>query len=165
METKRLLLSIAIMMGLMMAWRYSVEFMYRKHPEWLPPSAQAPATQPVVATNQKPDSTTNPTTGPSISSDHIQAAPSVVAKIAALGSTRHADATYAQGILIDPAGASISAVTLNQFFETADHKDIYVFQKPHPDFDAQTRSLATRAVVIDGKTIDLSKVIWNQVSA
>jgi YidC/Oxa1 family membrane protein insertase len=169
METKRLILSISIMMGLVMTWRLGVNYMYTQHPEWMAAEqTQTPTTAPSVVKNEP--SAAVPTTGPTPVAI-VSAAPvgfhtvgSGNAQPINLGSAEHGDPTYSMGLAINPTGASLSSVTLNEFYETAEQKSLYIFQTPVVGFEPNTATLASRSVTINGNDVDLLYLTWTQVS-
>ncbi len=166
MDIKRLIFSMAIMLVLVVGWKLIVEYEYKQHPDWMPqPTADAqPSTAPT--TNAVATSTTGPTTSSIIAS--INAAPSQGLAVvgsdtpapAEIGSMVFGDPRYAMGLSIDPNGAGLSSVTLNNFYETAERKSLYVYQKPIANLESSTKPLATPFVSINGNKVDLSKVNW-----
>ncbi len=81
-----------------------------------------------------------------------------------IGSANHRDPNYAMALSINSASAGLDSVTLNDFYETADQKSLYVFQQPLPKYEAVTRPLGTRSVSINGNVVDLANINWVQSS-
>jgi YidC/Oxa1 family membrane protein insertase len=165
MDTKRLILSMAIMFALVFAWKAAVDYAVKRWPSLAQktdqpttePATTAPSTQ---AAGAALASTTQPATA--VAGTGLAAAPASGTLATEIGSAQHADPTYAMALAIDPNGAGLSSVTLNDFYETAEHKDLYTFQKPLVGFEAQSRPLATRTVTVNGKSIDLSNIPWQR---
>ena len=164
METKRLILSVTIMMGLVMAWRLGVNYMYSVHPDWMTADqSQAPTPD---ATTQSSAPTTGPTTASTVSAagsglHGVGGPPSTPAN---LGSAEHGDPAYSMGLAINPAGAGLSSVTLNEFYDTAEQKSLYIFQQPIAGMESATEVLATRSVTINGKVADLENINWTPIA-
>lgn len=71
---------------------------------------------------------------------------------------------YPLGLAISAQGAGIESATLNQFWKSVPRKgekpEPYVYQEPYAGHVEQSRSLATRSVSLDGKSVDLTNVAW-----
>ena len=127
----------------------------------------------VVATNVPVEpATTRPTTGPVVASGGpatpavgLHAEDAADAPMATLGSTAEANPTYSLALSINPRGAGIDAVTLNQFHKTANDKNPYTFQVPATEAVDGTRSLATGSVTVDKTDVDLTLAHWRQTAA
>jgi YidC/Oxa1 family membrane protein insertase len=77
-----------------------------------------------------------------------------------LGSEIPLDKEFPLQLDISPQGAGLDSVTLNDFWETAEHKNLYVYQKPFPEQESLTRPLATRWITINGQQLDVSNINW-----
>jgi YidC/Oxa1 family membrane protein insertase len=170
METRRLILSMALMLGLFGAWQLTVKYLYKKYPslaqqEQVQPGPTAPPSTAPALDESAAFESPEPTTGPATASAGIRVVEAEDGRFAELGSSQHQDPDFAVALSIDPHGAGLSSVTLNNFFETAEQKAIYTFQKPFAGFEPLTRPLATRAITVNGKTIDLSNTKWKLVSS
>ena len=156
---------MALAMAVVVGWQYGISFVY-KQMGWAMPGTQVASTQPVApATSAAPSTgpSTGPTTGPENAAGAIQivgvpagAAP----QPASLGSAAHRDATFALQLALDPIGAGIKAVTLNDFKTAADNGSVYVFQEPYASHVTQSRPLGTRSITVNGQALDLSNVPW-----
>ena len=185
MDTKRFLLNITFVLGLVLVWHFVVEQMYQHNPSWRPttapttaPVAVVPATAPsLVVGGGLPvePAATRPTTtpavavanaGPTTPAVGLHAEDTADAPTAVLGSTAYKDQTYALGLTVDPRGAGVDVVTLNQFYKTANDRQLYTFQLPATEATADgTRSLATGFVVIDQTQVDLTTARWRRTAA
>jgi YidC/Oxa1 family membrane protein insertase len=177
MDTKRLILSVTLMLGLLLGWRLLMNHLYTLHPSW-DPNWKAP--EAVVATQPAPPpttqvamaaATTGPTSGPVVASATQPTAPIVQAPTglhAISGSSadnaRLGTAAKNRMLLnLDPRGAGLDAATLVDFNATADPlSPRYQFEKPIDGFESITRPMATRSVTIDGRELDLSNCVWKQ---
>ncbi len=163
MEIRKLILSMALMMAIVLGWELVVNSFYKAHPTWAPatqPSENAPiAAAPTTAGAAE---ATAPTTGPAASGLSVIAA--ATTQPAMIGSVTPADPTFALGLQIDPAGAGLSSATLTDDYQTAERKNLYEFQQPLPNDESATIPLATREIRIDDKPVDLSRVNWKRTA-
>lgn len=192
MDKKQIIGAILLSVSVFALWAVLTAWYDKTHP--LPPESAAtqPATQPAGAATRS--ASTNPaptsaaianasTTNPATQAAATQAAPTITATLHAipatqpagpvvLGSTTQDPKTksypYAMGIVLDPQGASIGQITLNAFTsadEAAAAKGVrYVFQHPIND-DPRTLAMSTRALVINGETVDLWNVAWTRLAS
>lgn len=177
METKRLILAMAVMLAVLFGWEMFARWYTAKY---APPVAttQSLTTQPEVATTSSAPATFPATQGVittapvNLVSLHVVAGedkPPVV-----IGSSVEKNPTYAMGIAINPRGAGIDNVRLNQFTNTVKDRSAFTYQTPYPG-KPETRPLATRSVTIKtaedaaagraGSTVDLANAIWTIDSA
>ncbi|MGD0462680.1 MAG: YidC/Oxa1 family insertase periplasmic-domain containing protein [Tepidisphaeraceae bacterium] len=164
MDNKKTVIGMAAVFLLCMGyWFFLVHYVYPKHPEW---DYAGTLNQTTQAENSGARATTEPASGTAATGPSIGAAPGSTLLLATtqpagaptiLGSDQPGDAEYALGMQIDPRGAGLDAVTLNSY-KDADAKGLYKFQQPYAD--AGERPLATRSVVIDGQSVDLSAANW-----
>lgn len=168
------------MMGLVAVWKLGVEnYLYKKYPS-LDPARQAqvesttepsnPEASGAAAQSPAVAGTTGPTTSAvasvnPASSQGLRAVGSEAIQPANLGSDQYADPTYAMALSVDPAGAGLSSVSLNNFFEAVESKSLYVFQQPLASLESTTHPLATQSITVNGHTLDLSKINWTRKSA
>ena len=82
-----------------------------------------------------------------------------------IGSTAFQDAAFPMAITLDPRGAGLGKVVLNDYFETAKQEQQYTFEEPDPASPDDTRPLATRSVTVDGREVDLTNARWRQTAA
>jgi YidC/Oxa1 family membrane protein insertase len=158
MDAKRLILSVAIMMLIVTSWQFAVNYLYKTHANWRPPdiASTEPTTNPAAETAANTSEAVLPTSG----SPDTTAVSAATTQPAILGATDHADPRYAIGLSIDPAGAGISSATLNDFYETAERKNPYVFERPLDGLESSTRPLTTQWIELNGTAVDLSNVNW-----
>ncbi len=182
MDTKRLITYMLVVMALIFGWQAFVAWQYQKNPQWRRQGQTAPevalpenveSTQPTIA--QQPEA---PATPPSIEAAPSSAAPSITppasiggfrivspaenARSVMLGSTVRKDAEFPLAVSISPRGAGLESVALNDFNQDVDGRQLYTFQQPYEggaDAD-NTRSLATRAIIINGSTYSLLGAVW-----
>ncbi|HZL35664.1 MAG TPA: membrane protein insertase YidC [Tepidisphaeraceae bacterium] len=190
MDKKQLIGAVTLSASVFVLW-WALNVWYdRTHP--LPPQAiNAPAdTQPAPTTaSTNPAAGANPTTVPATNpatqlAGTQPAAPSITAKIHAIAATQPAgaavvlgseqrdprsrDFVYSIQLALTP-NAAIDQVTLNQFPTAADtesgkHKPAYTFETPIADHP-ETQVLATRALIVNGTSVDLWNVNWTRVSS
>lgn len=172
LDIKRLIIGMSLAMAIVFGWRAGATWLYKKK-GWDLPEERARREQ-IAATQQAPAAATQstgastiPTTGPeapapasSIGAGFRAVAESGPAQPASLGSAAFKDKTYAMRLALDPTGAGVHSVLLNDFKRTSDAPDLYVFQQPYAGREAQSRPLATRWVTVNGQTIDVSNVAW-----
>jgi YidC/Oxa1 family membrane protein insertase len=167
-ETKKLIIGMVLAMAIVIGYQtFFLPFLYKKM-GWQLPHEQA-ATQPSTAPAAAPATqfaTTAPgvapTTGPAAGALQIVAA-TQPAQTVALGSAAHRDKDFALELSLDPVGAGVRSVVLNDFKQSADKPDLYRFQEPYDGFGPQSRPLGTRWVTVNGQVFDLSIVAWRLV--
>jgi len=171
MDNKRFYIGLGLLMLAIVGWAYYVQkYVWPQHPEWSQPAvspsqqvtpspeaeAAAPATLPT--TQAVAGQTTQPAI-PSMSAAPIPAGQFHVLPATqptgecTLGSATPNDATYSLALVVNPSGACVDQVVLNQFKAT-NAKSIYKFQ---PEGRS---SLETTAVVLNGQNVDLSGAMW-----
>jgi YidC/Oxa1 family membrane protein insertase len=180
MDNKRLILNVTFVLALFLAWNFTIKALYKAHPNWkvaattapaatVPPPATAPA---VASTAVEP--TTGPTTGPTVAGGgadsgtgatglHAEDTPGPAA--VTLGSAAFGDPTFPMSITLDPRGAGLGRVVLNDYYETAKQEQLYAFEQPDPASPDDTRPLATRSVTVDGHDVDLTDAHWRQTAS
>ena len=165
MDTKRLLLSMAIMMMIVLSWQLAVNYIYTKHADWRPPETATTQPSTPSATNPSAVASAGPTTSTaSATAAGLSVAAAPTTQPAILGATDHADPRYCIGLSIDSTGAGLSSATLNDFYDTAEQKNPYVFEQPLPGFESSTRPFASQWIQVNGNTVDLSSINWTLVS-
>src|SRR5690349_19215433 len=163
---------MALTMSVVFGWTFGVRWLYKKQGWMLPEDRQkqeqqAAATQPIsssTATTQT--ASTGPTTGPagapaagSAGAMRVASADSGPRPVA-LGSDAFKDKSYALRVALDPIGAGLQSVTLNDFKRSVEDPRPFLFQQPYAGHEAQSRPLATRWVNVNGQTFDLGNVQW-----
>jgi YidC/Oxa1 family membrane protein insertase len=88
----------------------------------------------------------------------LSAAAATQPATAMIGSEVPNDPQYRLAVVIDPRGAAIGSVALNEA-RAVDGKDIYRFEQPYPGHD-EYRALATRSITVNGQKVDLADVPW-----
>jgi YidC/Oxa1 family membrane protein insertase len=177
MDNKRIFIVLPLMLLLFFGYEYTLQALRKAHPDWSAPTAEettpvnTPTTAPVVSAGSTTSPTTSPTTMPTVAgatgaSTHggIQPVGTDKPMPASLGSARSADPTYPMLLSINPQGAGLESVTLNDFWETAEHKALYVYQEAFPGEETLTRPLAMRWITINGQQLDISNLNWKQTA-
>ena len=178
MDNKRLILNVTFVLALFLAWNLTIKQIYKAHPNWkvtaatTAPAVAPPTTAPAVVVAPV-EPTTGPTTGPAVAAaggsgtvtglhaEDASAGPAAVT----IGSTAFQDAAFPMAITLDPRGAGLGKVVLNDYFETAKQEQQYTFEEPDPASPDDTRPLATRSVTVDGREVDLTNARWRQTAA
>lgn len=115
-------------------------------PGTLPSVEESPATVPTLVP------ATTPAVGIKSITDATDAQP------VQLGSPIRNDPNYALGLTINPVGGALDAVVLNRYKQQVDREDPFVFERPYQD--PGTAALATRSITLNGKTHDISQLVW-----
>lgn len=171
MDTKRLILAMAVMLAVLFGWEMFARWYTQKY---APP--QVSSTQ--TTTTQSTETIAPPSTGqavpPTLTSQPtsvagLRAASADEKPPIAIGSSVEKNPTFAMGIAINPRGAGIDSVRLNQFTNTVKDRSAFIYQTPYAD-KPETRPLATRSVTIktaddlaakrEGTTINLADAVW-----
>ncbi len=175
METKRLILTMAMALVIIFGWQY---IMFEIYGPPRPPQAATPTTSPTTMTAATGPSTrmaattesgavmtagpatTAPAAGgvaPTLAPKSNGNAPTVV--------TLGADAQYPVLLKVRTTGASIDQAILKyalsgQPLKGPDEKGPYSFQLPYSVDDPDTYSMATRTLVINGTPVDVAGAVW-----
>jgi YidC/Oxa1 family membrane protein insertase len=166
MGNKTTIIGMATLFLLCMGyWLFLVHYVYPKHPEWdyngtLNKQAQNSSVSPSPSDNSASGPSTSATTqalGPSTSAGLAVVSTQASTEPVSIGSDSPKDPTYGLGLQVTPQGAGLVSATVNSY-KDADAKGLYIFQEQLTD--TNYASLATRAVTIDGQTIDLSNAPW-----
>ncbi len=161
MDNKRLLIGMSLVMALVFGWMTFVNYLYKKNQWQMPEAKPAAATQPVAQGQAAPVSPAlrGASGQPSISAGSSLRAVGVASgATVTLGSAEANDKKFAMALTVSTQGAGLEEVVLNSFTQKVGSNARYAYQQPlGPD---SIRSLATREVVINGKTVDLSQVNW-----
>jgi len=160
---------MALAMAVVVGWQFGVTWLYKKQ-GWQLPSEKTPqvaTTQPVTPATTQPSpgavAATSPTTSPATTGALRVVAETGQPRPVALGSAEEKDKSYALQLNLDPTGAGLKAVVLNDFKVSTEDPRPYVFQEPYARFVTQSRPLGTRSVTVDGQTFDLSNVTWRLI--
>lgn len=170
MDIRRTLISAALMLVIVLGWEMLAARLYKKYPSLNPQTAAttqpAATTAPALARAGVGSSpATMPTTAPAIAATTTGLHAVAVggsSPIISVGSDIHASHGFSVGLNTSATGAGLSSVTLNRFYETAQDKALYSFQKPLADGPDGGTALASRSVSIDGHDIDLSGAQWKK---
>jgi len=173
MDTKRLILAMAVMLAVLFGWETFARWYTSKYAPPQTASTEVSTSQATTDEVSTPPSTlpltqgnlsTQPVSLASIRAVNGEEKPTVV-----IGSSIEKNPNYAMGIAINPRGAGIDNVRLNQFTNTVKDRSAFIYQKPYQD-KPETRPLATRSVTIKsaddiannraGTTIDLVNAVW-----
>ncbi len=173
MDNKRTIIVVLAMMALILVWKPAWDWGLRKagyNPDYRPPIASTDATNPTTQPTTFPTSPTtagvassSPTSNPTISAAAVNVAPATQPSVSAIGSPALKDPAFPMEVKLDPRGASIAAVTLNDYKRSVDSAEPYIFQMPYEGFDDASRVLATRSLTVNGTTIDTLNQNWSLV--
>jgi YidC/Oxa1 family membrane protein insertase len=174
MDTKRLIIGMTLAMSVLLGYSLFYNYLDKKHPEWglskkveteQVKSAETGAPAVAGTATTAPAGLTVVPPGPMATTQ--MTSPLAVQAVAAtrptdvtIGSTAKNDPKYAMAIDLSPLGGSIDSVTLNDFKQSVNKPDPYVFQQPYKEFESQSRVLATKWVSVDGVQTNLDNVPW-----
>lgn len=171
-DAKRLIIAMSLAMAVFIGWQFGITWLY-KTMGWQLPSQrqQTAATQPAPATTQTAVLTTAPSTQQLVATTGPTSAPATGvravlsekpenAKKQRLGSDTFADKKYAMLLSLNPRGAGIDGVVLNDFKRSVKDQRTYVFQEPYAGYEARSRPLATRSISVNGEQFNLDDVDW-----
>ena len=163
MDNKRFVVFMVICLAILVGWQFAYRLIGEKlgwdmNPK--PQTAQVEAaTQQTVLRGPASSATVTPVPS-TLAAGALHILPTDASAPATLGSTQWKDSTWSMGVDLQPKGAAISSVALNQFPRSLDHpNDPYVFQRP-ADGPA---SMATAFVRVNGQQIDLGNATWRLV--
>lgn len=169
MNTKRLVTLMVVGMAVVIGWQMLLDHLYKKN-NWRRPGEQT------TAATQPAESTPPPAGFPAtMAADHTGAATAPTTQQAAptfqlastgveqtwqLGSEQKDDPGYRMAVMVDSRGAGIRGVVLNEFSREVKSAERYSFEQPITSDGATIIPLATRTLIIDNQTIDLSSANW-----
>jgi YidC/Oxa1 family membrane protein insertase len=170
MDMKRTVVGTALALALFAGWFLLVGYIDRTYgPQPQPGAANTPPAAPAAGATQPATNASATTIGPAPAPG---AAPTTglqileagtTPEVARLGSDARAHPQYALQLNTSPTGAGVQSVVLNDFLASVDdpQKRPYTFQRADPAVEsAFGQSLASRAVTVDGQTVDVSKALW-----
>ncbi len=180
MNTKQMVTGVLVAALLMTAWYGAAWWVRTTHPEWVfgverarleaaqRAAAAGAATTGPTTTSATTGTTTSPTTLPNAEAAGPTTAPGAFtvatgageARPIELGSAAKEHKTFAMALSLDPRGAGIARVRLNDFNRGVKDAEPYEFQQPEPGRENQTRPLATRSITINGVVVDLQGAQW-----
>jgi YidC/Oxa1 family membrane protein insertase len=172
MDIKRLVIGMVLAMTFVFAWQWFVTWQYERHPEWRRPGQQTEVTEtPPASASTNPATTQTAATTEIAVTTPTDTPPTISApggyRVAELATSESAPSSlgaseeYPVGLTVSPMGAGVESVVLSQF-KDVDRKGPYVYQRALAGHENATRPLATRQISIDGQTIDLLSVSWQQ---
>lgn len=177
-DTKRLVIGMLVALGLIFGWQYFVAWLSVRQ-GWTTTPATQPAMVSTAPSSTQPTVTQEAVVGPSsmqattaevTPTTRLAAATTRPATTAQLGQfelQKDGKQTYVLGVALDPAGAGIDRVVLNEFPKHAEKKEDrdrpYAYQEPYWGYEQESRPMATRWVKVDGQTVDLAGVQWGLV--
>jgi YidC/Oxa1 family membrane protein insertase len=181
MDTKRLITGMLVIFAIVVGWQAFLAYLAKTNnwtlgPATQPSAATVPSSQPdtahLSATSRSTGTTTAPTMAaapPSLPATGLRVMIPTTAPVPQTVTLGHSEldvkakADYPLALKIDPRGAGVDQVFLNQFREAGGSDEPYDYQQPDPIDPAGTRPLATRSITIDGQMIDLLDQPWTLV--
>jgi YidC/Oxa1 family membrane protein insertase len=183
MDTKRLITAIILGLAFIVLYQTGMNFLGHRlgwdqpqpaqvTPSTLPstaPSATQIAT--TTATAPAPESATasQPTISQAPATSEMahfvaatQPAPNPIPSL--LGSATPKDPRYAMQLDVEPLGAGLGSVLLNDF-KRSDRKDPYIFETPLSPSRLDTEPLGSKSITVDGVSYDLAGVQWSRVGS
>jgi YidC/Oxa1 family membrane protein insertase len=177
MEGKRTLITIAVFGLAILLWMWGIQWFARMQGWDLnapPPTPEVVETDPalvdpegdvVQGVDPGVAATTRPATGSQDDEPQtvtgLRVMPADVSpEPVVLGSAEIEDETFALQITLNPVGAGIDRVVLNDFAQTVESDARYEFERPYGVDPDATRPLATRSVTFGGQTYFLNDVPW-----
>ncbi|MCC6239144.1 MAG: membrane protein insertase YidC [Phycisphaerales bacterium] len=183
MDTKRLILAMVIMTGLILGWQVVVNYLSDTY-GWRKPGeprhvATDTTTQPATAehaaatsatsaaaTNSTATITANPTSQPATATAAYLAVNQENRTITIGSDQRSTTDPFKMRVDLSSQGAGIEQVTLNEFDASdqskrkPDQRQHYTYQQPFVGLENLTRPLASTGVTINGQAINLAAVNW-----
>jgi YidC/Oxa1 family membrane protein insertase len=187
METRRLIIALALGMGLILLYQSMLPWIDRQM-HWDSPrqaisggSAQTePSTEPATEPSTQAVAGTASSASTQSASQPAGGAPGIMAAAGAaqvvpatqpavnpieaeLGSSVYKDKQFAVQLDVQSLGAGLGSVTLNDFHMTAAGKEPYEFEKPLVD-RLDTEPLGSHSITVDNVAYDLAGVHWSLVN-
>lgn len=167
MNTKRLITLMVVGMAVVIGWQMLLDHLYKAN-NWRRPGEQTTAaTQPAEAAPSPAGGPTTAVAGTaptSVPATHpvstLQLASTGTEQTWQLGSEQANDPNYRMAVLVDARGAGIRGVILNEFSKEVKSRDRYSFEQPIGEEGSQLIPMATRSLVLDNQTVDLSNAPW-----
>ena len=165
-ETKRLIIGMAVAMAVVVGWQLFIPYLYKSMGWAMPGTLQQaavtqPATAPATTQGLSVEAGPGATTAPAGTALQVVGAPE--ARPTTLGSGAAKDPNFALQLSLDPRGAGINSVVLNDFKHSAKDEVLYSFQEPYEGHEARSRPLGTRWIDVNGQTLDLANVTWRLI--
>lgn len=178
MDTKRLLIGMAVAMLLVMGWAQLIQYLHRTHPDWdwgaTTPAADTQPAQPATQPALTPTTVATAPGGTAVVTTQVEAPATggltvlkaEGAQPTKVGSSHDNDPNAVMELSIHPHGAGLNSVILNEFKQTVDKPDRYIYQQPFGgEGDDESRSLSTRSITVGDEVIDLRNVDWLPVTS
>jgi YidC/Oxa1 family membrane protein insertase len=175
MDNRRLVIALAVGLGLTLLWFQFLPWLDKKM-GWEPPPQQQSITEGPTTSSSQPTSTApttqvaaspSPTSAPSMTQGptpaHVAPDPQGTPEHARLGSAADHDPKYALQLNVRPLGAGIESVVLNQWKQAARRPDPYIFQQVYDPNRLDTQPFGTRGITLNGVPYDISSLTWNHV--
>jgi YidC/Oxa1 family membrane protein insertase len=176
MDNRRLILFVLLGFALIFLWIQGVNWMDKHHPGVLgtPPSTQPAETVAqfhTTAPAPSPQQTTTQGAAPAIGAAagtapaHIVAASqnALPGQDVSLGSSNRRDPDFSMDLRLEPKGAGIHSVVLNQFNSAVRNGGPYTFEAS-PQSNGDIIPFASRTITVDKQTFDLGGLQWALVS-
>ena len=166
MDNKRFVVFVVICLTILVGWQFAYRLMAEKFGWDIKPQTQQVAATPASTTQPEmaggPGAPAPATAGAvKTTAGGLHILTSGASSAATLGSSQWKDPTWSMGVNLQPQGASISEVALNQFPRSLEHeKEPYVFQE---SADGVPASMTTAFVRVNGQQIDLGNANWQLV--
>jgi YidC/Oxa1 family membrane protein insertase len=184
MDTKRLIIAMVIMTGLILGWNALTVYLADKFGWYKPgeprteqvaqdaatqPAPAAPATQQVEAPLPATQAdAARPPAAPAAGFRVLAGEPRTVV----IGSdARSKDNPLRMEVTLAATGAGIQRVVLNEFDATdqpgkkAEERIHYTYQQPYTELETQTRPLATTSITINGQVVNTAGAAWQLASS
>jgi YidC/Oxa1 family membrane protein insertase len=177
MENRRLILYMLLGFALVLLYMQGVAWMDKHHPGVL---GTPPVTRPAETVAQSSTTSTAPSSAPATTTQ--AAAPGIGAAVGpgparvvaatqnalpgqdvSLGSATFRDSEFSVDLRLEPTGAGIRSVVLNQFYSAAHNGDVYLYQQP-PQDHGDIIPFASRTITVDKTTFDVGGLQWALVS-
>lgn len=172
MDNKRFLVFMVVCLAILVGWQFISHFAAERFGWDLNPKQQTQqvetATQPATAANPAAQAGTATAATPAApaapagrAAGGLHVLQTEGASPASLGSAQWKDQTWSMGVDVQPQGAAIARVALNQFPQSLQKQsESYVFQQRPEGGQA---SMATEFAIVNGQRIELSNVNWKLV--
>jgi len=187
MENRRLVIAMVLGLGLILLYNgVLVPWLDKKYgwdkynaAETQPSATQPGATQPGTESSSQPAgfATSQPapatapiaaTSGPAITASsatpaHIVPSTESPSLPISLGSAAKHDGQFALQLNLEPMGAGLQSVVLNDFNMPGNTREIYTFEQPI-QFRGDIAAMASRSITVGDDKYDLANVQWSLVS-
>lgn len=166
MDNKRFVVFMLLCLAIIIGWQFlTVQMGWDRRPEQatqqVQPTTTAVATPAQGSAAARVGAVEPTATAPRTPAGGLRVLQAEGASPATLGSSQWKDQTWTMGVELQPQGAAISRVALNQFpMSLKQNKEPYVFQQRR---EGAAASMATLFVVVNGQRIELTNAPWRLV--